>query len=194
MAGNGERESGFGKSPSRPENQRFERFREEVQQDRAEHQKRKSFQAAAEKWRDEYRAFWHERCKQEERPSTYRQGQSEGFSQSEVPFNLPGAASQSPPRRRPTSAPDVRGARGVPKIKTRGAYLELLGFDTNAVPSMEEIRRAYRNMAMRWHPDRPHNRSVAVAATEMFQAAKDAHDYLAEENRRCVVGRGREVV
>jgi len=54
----------------------------------------------------------------------------------------------------------------------------------DADPSEEELKHAYRKMAMRWHPDRPHNRDKAAEATEQFQAAKEAYDYFMEEYRR----------
>jgi len=46
------------------------------------------------------------------------------------------------------------------------------------------LRKAYRKMAMKWHPDRPHNRECAEEATEMFKAAKEAYDYFMEEFKR----------
>lgn len=67
--------------------------------------------------------------------------------------------------------------------KTREGYLQLLGFAPAANPTAEELKKAYRAAAMRWHPDRPHNRHRAAEATEMFQAAKEAYDYFVEVRR-----------
>lgn len=37
---------------------------------------------------------------------------------------------------------------------------------------------------MRWHPDRPHNSGNAAEATEMFQMAKEAYDFLLQDCQR----------
>jgi len=56
--------------------------------------------------------------------------------------------------------------------------MELLGLPKEAVPKEEELKRAYKAMALKWHPDRPHNRHRNVEATKRFQAIKDAFEYL----------------
>jgi len=61
--------------------------------------------------------------------------------------------------------------------------LYVLGFPPDSEPTEDELKKAYRKMAMRWHPDRPHNREIQVEATQMFQTAKDAYDYFLEELR-----------
>lgn len=95
-----------------------------------------------------------------------------------------GRTDESKPRsQRPKSAPPTSPLR-APRPKTRQAYLDLLGFERLAQPSKDELKRAYHSMAMRWHPDRPHNQGRAVEAAETFKAAKEAYDYLLEEHRR----------
>merc|ERR1711904_254894 len=79
---------------------------------------------------------------------------------------------------KPPPPPPPRPARPT----SREAYLELLGFAPDADPGAEELKKAYRKMAMQWHPDRPHNRERSAEATEMFQAAKEAYDYFMEEH------------
>ena len=44
--------------------------------------------------------------------------------------------------------------------------------------SPEQIRRAFRKMAMRYHPDRCPNFGKKVWATKRFIKAKNAHDFL----------------
>lgn len=75
---------------------------------------------------------------------------------------------------RPTTG---AGVRRPPLPLNRTTCLELLVFHPGAEPSEEELRRAYRSLALRWHPDRPHNRGQSAAATEAFLAVKDAYDY-----------------
>lgn len=62
--------------------------------------------------------------------------------------------------------------------------LGALGFNPNEVPSERELKRALRDMALQWHPDRPHNRENLEEATEKFQAGKQAYDALLQEHRQ----------
>jgi len=63
------------------------------------------------------------------------------------------------------------------------ANLEALGFGPHATPTESELKRALRDMAMQWHPDRPHNKEKPIEATEKFRAGKQAYDTLLEEHR-----------
>jgi len=62
-------------------------------------------------------------------------------------------------------------------------YLELLGFRPNAEPGEDDLKKAHRAAAMRWHPDRPHNRDRPDEAKKMFQASTEAYDYLMDAHR-----------
>ena len=58
-------------------------------------------------------------------------------------------------------------------------YYEVLGVNRDA--SDEEIKKAYRKLAMKWHPDRnPEN----PKAEEHFKEAKEAYEVLSEAQRR----------
>ncbi|SEI90630.1 J domain-containing protein [Paraburkholderia diazotrophica] len=50
--------------------------------------------------------------------------------------------------------------------------------------TLEEIKRAYRKAAMKWHPDRNAGHEDAARAT--FQEIKDAYALLSDENQRKV--------
>ena len=67
-------------------------------------------------------------------------------------------------------------------------YYQVLGLDDTA--SMEEIRRAYKQQALRWHPDKvaPESRE---AATERFKAVNGAYSVLTDEKRRTEYDRAR---
>jgi len=68
------------------------------------------------------------------------------------------------------------------KAETRMAkrdYYEVLGVNRDAVD--EDLKKAYRRLAMKWHPDRnPDN----PRAEEHFKEAKEAYEMLADPNRR----------
>lgn len=60
---------------------------------------------------------------------------------------------------------------------------KLLGLPAGPVPPLGEVKRAYREAAMRTHPDRPHNRGRPQEATAEFQRVKAAFDFLATRSQ-----------
>jgi len=73
---------------------------------------------------------------------------------------------------------------------TRGEALHRLGLNDRS-PSIRDMKRAYRVAALRWHPDRWHNRGTAShRATVRFRKAREAYELLLEEATReqCAAG------
>lgn len=59
------------------------------------------------------------------------------------------------------------------------SYYEILGVSEKATD--EEIKKAYRKMAMKWHPDRNQNNK---AAEEKFKEIKSAYEILSDSYKR----------
>jgi len=63
-------------------------------------------------------------------------------------------------------------------------YYEVLGLDKGA--GVDDIKKAYRRLAMQWHPDRnPDN----PAAEEKFREVNEAYDVLKDEQKRAAYDR-----
>jgi len=59
-------------------------------------------------------------------------------------------------------------------------YYAILGVSKNATD--EELKKAYRKLALKWHPDR--NRDNAAEATEKFKEIGEAYDVLSDPQKR----------
>lgn len=87
-------------------------------------------------------------------------------------------------------------AKGKAKAKDKaksGAvpeYYYLLGIDVDA--TFEEIKKAYRKAALRWHPDK--NRGCLEKATEMFKRINEAFDTLFDPEKRANYDTGKAVM
>ena len=57
----------------------------------------------------------------------------------------------------------------------KDAY-EVLGVSKNS--SMDEIKKAYRSLVKRYHPDKYQNNPLADLAQEKLQEINEAYDYL----------------
>jgi curved DNA-binding protein len=61
-------------------------------------------------------------------------------------------------------------------------YYEVLGVAREARP--EEIKKAYRRLALRWHPDRHAEGPERRAAEERFKRISEAHEVLSDPEKR----------
>lgn len=69
------------------------------------------------------------------------------------------------------------------------SYYSVLGIRTDS--SIEEIRRAYRKLAMKWHPDKwTRTPSVLGEAKRKFQQIQEAYSVLSDQRKRTVYDAG----
>jgi len=59
-------------------------------------------------------------------------------------------------------------------------YYGVLGIDRTA--SLEDIKRAYKKLALKWHPDR--NTDDVEVATKKFKEIAEAYEVLSNEDKK----------
>src|SRR5512133_1000087 len=67
-------------------------------------------------------------------------------------------------------------------MATKRDYYEILGVPKNA--SDEEIKKAYRKLAMKFHPDRNQGGEADKGAEAKFKEAKEAYEMLSNAEKR----------
>jgi len=64
-------------------------------------------------------------------------------------------------------------------------YYEILGVSRNATP--EEIKKAYRQLVKKWHPDR-HQENKQIAE-EKFKEIQEAYEVLSDSQKKALYDR-----
>ncbi len=75
-------------------------------------------------------------------------------------------------------------------MEGEGSAYSVLGLPDRPKPSWPEVRKRYRELAMKWHPDK--NRNNVEEATNMIKkinAAYDALDRIEKKKRRAQFGK-----
>lgn len=69
-------------------------------------------------------------------------------------------------------------------------YYELLVVERDVSP--EDLKRAYRKLALQWHPDK--NPEKVEEATKKFRLIQEAYDILSDPNERAWYDRHRDAI
>lgn len=77
------------------------------------------------------------------------------------------------------------GTNDISAIMSEVNYYDVLGLPRNS--SDEDIKKAYRKLAMKWHPDK--NRDNAEEAAKKFQDIGEAYDVLSDLEKRAIYDR-----
>lgn len=77
----------------------------------------------------------------------------------------------------------LREAKVALKKASRKDYYKILEVDKNATP--DEIKKAYRKLALKWHPDKnTSSEEQKVLAENMFKDIGEAYAILSDERKR----------
>ncbi|KAK2884675.1 dnaJ homolog subfamily B member 12b [Channa argus] len=112
---------------------------------------------------------------------THRQGGHSDFSGTTGPCQWQTTTEDTRPEEKPseTSKPyTAEQLDGVRRIKQCKDFYEILGVQKDA--SEEELKKSYRKLALKFHPDKNH----APGATEAFKAIGNAYAILSNANKR----------
>jgi DnaJ family protein B protein 6 len=77
----------------------------------------------------------------------------------------------------------LKSAPGVAKKPAKGSLYETLGLDDDKA-STKEIKKAYRGMALKWHPDKHPEGEARDGATKKFQEISQAYEVLSDDDKR----------
>jgi hypothetical protein len=97
-------------------------------------------------------------------------------SQAASPRPAAGGAAPTFVQRPPPGAQQRLAAYSRPL--TRNSALACLGLQAGLDLSPDDVRKAYKQAALRWHPDRVQNHDNADHAKSCFQEIRDAFEFL----------------
>jgi len=88
----------------------------------------------------------------------------------------PPVRTNAPPR--PPSQPPPSPSSASVTTMTRPSALACLGITCIGNPTLEDVRRAYKQAALKWHPDRQQNHACPEEAKNRFQEVRAAFEFL----------------
>lgn len=86
---------------------------------------------------------------------------------------------------------DLQRAEAALKQSKQKDYYKILGVSRRA--SQKEIKKAYRDKALQWHPDKHSGEEEKEKAEKQFQLVAEAYEILSDEEKRAAYDRGEDV-
>lgn len=86
---------------------------------------------------------------------------------------------------------DLRRAEAALKQSKQKDYYKILGVTRKA--TVKEIKKAYREMALKWHPDKHNGEEEKEKAEKQFQLVAEAYEVLEDAEKRQKYDRGEDV-
>ena len=87
---------------------------------------------------------------------------------------------------------DIRKAEAALKQSKQKDYYKILGVSRKA--SGKEIKKAYREQALVWHPDKHSGEEEKEKAEVKFQLVAEAYEILSDDEKRAAYDRGEDVL
>lgn len=86
---------------------------------------------------------------------------------------------------------DLRKAEAALKQSKQKDYYKILGVSRKA--TLKEIKKAYREQALQWHPDKHTGEDEKERAEKQFQLVAEAYEILSDGDKRAAYDRGEDV-
>lgn len=86
---------------------------------------------------------------------------------------------------------DLRRAEAALKQSKQKDYYKILGVSRKA--NAKEIKKAYREQALQWHPDKHSGEEEKEKAEKQFQLVAEAYEILSDNDKRAAYDRGEDV-
>jgi DnaJ homolog subfamily C member 3 len=87
---------------------------------------------------------------------------------------------------------EVQRAEAALKQCQQKDYYKILGVSRKATP--KEIKKAYREQALQWHPDKHTGEEEKEIAEKQFQLVAEAYEILSDDDKRKAYDRGEDVL
>ena len=86
---------------------------------------------------------------------------------------------------------ELRRAEAALKQSQQKDYYKILGVPRNAKP--KAVKKAYREQALQWHPDKHSGEDDKTKAEKQFQLVAEAYEVLSDKDKRAAYDRGEDV-
>jgi len=87
---------------------------------------------------------------------------------------------------------ELQRAEAALKQSKQKDYYKILGVSRRATP--KQIKKAYRELALQWHPDKHKGEDEKTKAEKQFQGIAEAYEILSDVEKRAAYDRGEEVL